>query len=214
MSRYQRAPAIAEKVLQPDSLAVLFGSDTTIMRGQRVFDHYIYAYRFQVASGVRPGELVGLQIGDITNTGDICIKRSINHIKKVIQGKNQNAIRSSTPSPLAQQAIEGQIKLLKDTGEPLLAETTLFQIKSQGAYYKRWKRYLESTGLPAISPYELRHTFASIAKYLPEGTIKSLVGHSRSMDTFGQYGHALLNDSEQTAAIGDLFAKLLNKNVL
>jgi hypothetical protein len=35
------------------------------------------------------------------------------------------------------------------------------------------------------------------------------------MDTFGQYGHALLNDSEQTAAaIGDLFAKLLNKNVL
>ena len=166
------------------------------MRGQRVFDNYIYAYRFQVASGVRPGELVGLQIGDITNTGDICIKRSINHIKKVIQGKNQNAIRSSTPSPLAQQAIEGQIK-------------------SQGAYYKRWKRYLESNGLPAISPYELRHTFVSIAKYLPEGTIKSLVGHSRSMDTFGQYGHALLNDSEQTAAaIGDLFAKLLNKNVL
>ncbi len=52
------------------------------MRGQRVFDNYIYAYRFQVASGVRPGELVGLQIGDITNTGDICIKRSINHIKK------------------------------------------------------------------------------------------------------------------------------------
>ena len=118
---------------------MLFRTDTTIMRGQRVFDNYIYAYRFQVASGVRPGELVGLQIGDITNTGDICIKRSINHIKKVIQGKNQNAIRSSTPSPLAQQAIEGQIKLLKDTGEPLLAETPLFQIKSQGAYYKRWK---------------------------------------------------------------------------
>lgn len=204
-----------KQILQPDNLAVLFSVDTTITRKKRVFDDYIYAYRFQVTSGVRPGELLGLRVGDIIDTGEVCIKRSINHFGEITQGKNQNAIRSFIPSPLAKQAIEDQIKLLKDIGESLVAETPLFQIKSQGAYYKRWKRYLESNGLPVISPYELRHTFVSIAKYLPEGTVKALVGHSRSMDTFGQYGHALLNDSEQTAAaIGELFAKLLNGNVL
>ena len=44
-----------------------------------------------------------------------------------------------------------------------------------------------------------RHTFISIAKQMPEGMVKSIVGHSKSMDTFGVYGHTVDGELEQAA---------------
>ena len=46
-----------KKVLQPADLVKLFNSDFTTWRGRRVRDEYINAYRFQVVTGLRPGEL-------------------------------------------------------------------------------------------------------------------------------------------------------------
>ena len=54
----------------------------------------------------------------------------------------------------------------------------------------------------------LRHTFVSIAQELPEAYVKRLVGHSRNMDTFGTYGHAVAGDAEKIAAgLDAIFAK-------
>lgn len=50
------------------------------------------------------------------------------------------------------------------------------------------------------TPYELRHTFVSLAKTLPEGEVKPLVGHSRQMDTFGVYAHLVQGEDVRTAA--------------
>ena len=62
-----------------------------------------------------------------------------------------------------------------------------------------------------MSLYELRHTFVSIAKVLPEGQLKTIVGHSKSMDTFGIYGHELNGEREKSAAIlDDEFTRLLS----
>ena len=53
-------------------------------------------------------------------------------------------------------------------------------------------------------------TFVSVAKTLPLGKVKDLVGHSVNMDTFGTYAHALTGDAESTAqAVNDTFLKLL-----
>lgn len=52
-----------KKVLQPDDLVKLFSTDTTLYRGKRVHDDYIHAYRFEVLTGLRPGELLGLALG-------------------------------------------------------------------------------------------------------------------------------------------------------
>lgn len=50
-----------KKVLQPDDLLKLFSIDTTLYRSKRVHDDYIHAYRFEVLTGLRPGELLGLR---------------------------------------------------------------------------------------------------------------------------------------------------------
>ena len=62
-----------------------------------------------------------------------------------------------------------------------------------------------------MSLYELRHTFVSIAKVLPEGQLTTIVGHSKSMDTFGVYGHELNGEREKSAAIlDDEFSRILS----
>ena len=61
-----------------------------------------------------------------------------------------------------------------------------------------------------MTPYELRHTFVSIVKSLPEGDVKTVVGHSKNMDTFGIYGHMLEGDLERIAGeIEGKFSELL-----
>lgn len=84
-------------------------------------------------------------------------------------------------------------------------------METERRYYKRWKVFCAANGLEPVSLYELRHTFVSVVKTLPEGEIKPLVGHSQDMDTFGQYSHVLTGDAENTArAVNAAFVKLLH----
>lgn len=106
-------------------------------------------------------------------------------------------------SPLAAAEIEAQRQLTGD-------RTSVFDISCLHTYYNHWTRYLAANGMEHTAPYELRHTFVSIAKQLPEGIVKSLVGHSQSMDTFGVYGHEIDGEANDTAQrVNDLFTGIL-----
>ena len=53
-----------------------------------------------------------------------------------------------------------------------------------------------------------------MVKTLPEGEVKGLVGHSKSMDTFGAYGHEIKGEGIATAQnVNEIFTDLL-KSVL
>lgn len=193
-----------KNVLQPDELTVLFSSDTTTFNRQCVPDPYINAYRFQVLTGLRPGELLGLRWEDV-HGGVVYICRSINQLGEETQGKNQNAVRSFALSARAWAVLEDQHKSTGNTG-------SVFRINNQHHYHTRWWAYCRTNGIVPISTYELRHTFVSVAKTLPAGEVKGLVGHSQDMDTFGVYGHALTGDAENTAqAVNAAFDKLLGE---
>lgn len=189
-------------VLQPADLLKLFNVDTTAYKGRAVRDDFINAYRFQVLTGLRPGELIGLRWADIHGQ-TVNVARSINIDGEETQGKNQNAARSFVMSEMARRVLDDQ---RQQTGE----EESVFCITSERYYYHRWRVYCETNGLAPCSPYELRHTFVSVVKTLPAGEVKPLVGHSEDMDTFGIYGHALTGDAENTArAVNGVFLRLL-----
>ena len=193
-----------KNVLQPDELAVLFSSDTTTFNRQRVPDPYINAYRFQVLTGLRPGELLGLRWEDV-HGGVVYISRSINVDGEETQGKNQNAVRSFALSARARSVLEDQRRITGSTG-------SVFRISSEPYYRDRWQAYCRANGILPTTAYELRHTFVSVTKTLPEGEVKGLVGHSQDMDTFGVYGHTLSGDAENTAqAVNAAFDKLLGQ---
>lgn len=192
-----------KNVLQPDDLITLLSVDTTVYKGKRVREEYIHAYRFQVLTGLRPGELRGLRWEDID--GDrVFVRRSINVFGEETQGKNENAVRSFVLSELAQKELTAQAE--EHPGE----SGYVFELPSPTAYRERWQKYCDSNCMTKTTPYELRHTFVSVAKTLPAGEIKSLVGHSQSMDTFGVYGHALVGEDVRTAEkINELFERLV-----
>lgn len=97
-------------VLQPTDLVTLFSVDTVELYHVRKPEQYINAYRFQVLTGLRPGELVGLRWSDI-NENFIKIQRSINYFGEETKGKNENAIRGFILSDLAVQVLENQKKI-------------------------------------------------------------------------------------------------------
>ena len=202
-----RVPAGArlkgKKVLQPVDLITLFNTDTTLYRGKRVPDEYVNAYRFQVLTGLRPGELMGLQWPDIQGN-TVHVQRAVNVRGEITKGKNQNAVRSFVLSSMARRVLEDQREI---TGH----QDSVFCILREETYYKRWKVYCAANGLTPCSLYELRHTFLSVVKTLPAGEVKGLVGHSLDMDTFGVYGHVLNGEAEATAeAVNGTFLKILN----
>lgn len=193
-----------KKILQPDDLITLFSSDQTMLRHVMCFDEFIYAYRFAVLTGLRPGELKGLQAKDVDEM-QVTIHGAINVHGEHTLGKNENAIRSFALTSLARETLKKQMALKPDS-------EYIFDIQSSSTYYHRWRRYCRSNGIPEISLYELRHTFVSVVKQLPEGDVKALVGHSHDMDTFGVYGHQMTGDNERIAGnVNDVFITILKK---
>ncbi len=194
-----------KKVLQPKDLQTLFTVDTTIYRGKRVKEPYIYSFRFLCASGLRLGEMRGLEWSDISN-GYINITKAINITNEVTSGKNENALRSVPITRQIQEILDCQKALNLDS-------KTVFDLPPHKTYYDIWVRYCKSNNIDFVSLYELRHTYISIIKNLPVGEVKSLVGHSADMDTYGVYGHTLNGEAEKTAAnVSDIFDTLLNEN--
>lgn len=69
----------------------------------------------------------------------------------------------------------------------------LFLLSNQQSLYNYWKFYQRCNGIdPPVSLYELRHTFVSmIEDAVPPAQLRRIVGHSKSMDTYGWYSHAV-----------------------
>lgn len=196
------ARKVGKKVLPIDGVKTLFNTDTIVYFGKQCRDEYINYYRFQVLTGVRPGELRGLRWADVK--GNVCqIKGSINVHGDKTQGKNENSKRAFILSPLA-------MNVLKDQKQYTGKLPYVFPMTSMHTYYGRWKKYQECNNLPGISLYELRHTFVSIAKALPEGELRQIVGHSENMDTYDTYSHYLSGDGEMIAStLQDIFSKII-----
>ena len=192
-------------ILQPESIIALFGVNTMIYRGKRVYDDYINAYRFLVVTGLRPGELIGLKWEDI-HGNVIYLQRAVNKLGEETRGKNDNAIRPVPLTAISKQILQDQYN---QTGQ-----TTgyIFNVSREATLGRRWKKFCESNNIPYCTLYELRHTFVSMVSSIPEGQLKQIVGHSKSMDTFGVYGHAVDGQLENTAKqIDQIFLGILQK---
>ena len=200
------------KVLQPDALRTLLSTDTRVVRGKVEFDENVHAYRIAVMTGLRPGELLGLRVGDVIGS-ELHICRAINTLNEETSGKNENAIRVVVLHPMAAEEIQRQLQQRASEEGQLSDNDPVFLLKNEQSLYNYWKFYQRSNGIePPISLYELRHTFVSVAKTLPIGIVKDIVGHSQNMDTYGIYAHELTGDAENAArAVSGVFAQLLGQ---
>ena len=179
----------------------MLSTDTRVVRGKVEPDENVHAYRLAVMTGLRPGELLGLRVGDLD--GDrLHIGRAINRQNEETSGKNENAIRTVVLHPLAVNEIYAQLRQrTMEEERPLTNDDPLFLLSNQQSLYNYWKFYQRCNGIdPPISLYELRHTFVSmVADAVSPAQLRRMVGHSRSMDTFGWYAHDVTGRDVATA---------------
>lgn len=205
-------PSVKTIATQED-LRKLFSISTSAFRGEQIDDPFVYAYRFMVATGLRPGELIGLERSDIRD-GKMYISHSINDYGEHTRGKNQNARRTQKLSNIALQILNDQRAFLMRKGivsKYVFPEMT-GSCASQQSFRRFWQRYRQANGIEGAStPYEMRHTFVSIVDEMPDLLKKMVVGHSKNMDTIGVYGHQKAGDLDRAAAYVDAaFFDILN----
>ena len=193
------------EILQPEDIARLF---------QPSNNWYHSAFMIMLLCGLRPGECLGLQERDVAD-GVLFIRRAINDAGEITEGKNKNARRIIPLPPLAAQIIAETIARnhAAKFDSPWIFCNGSGAPASQDSVRKQWAKLKAERQLPGTL-YSLRHTFVSIVAsqtHLAEGTIKELVGHSQSMDTFGTYKHQVDGELENAAEIINLTFERLRK---
>lgn len=191
-------------VFQKEHVAFLLQDQT--------MDPYVIAWQMILLYGFRPGEVYGLRWSDIDKE-KISIRQSINATGDITEGKNKNAQRVEYVTSQARKILDraeayrdtcrvrSEYVFQREDGRPLCPSLS----------YKRMQTYCKTHNLPRISPYRLRHTFASIAKsVLTEQQMKLVLGHSPTMDT-GIYVHRLTDDHLKTGQLlEELYSEMLN----
>lgn len=196
---HEAAPVKGKRILQPAELHTLFTEDTVTIYGKEAECFYIHAFRFLVLTGLRRGELCGLDKNDIQD-GKLYIRRSINERNIITGGKNKNARRWMILPDLATKELEAQKQMLKRIG---IVTKWIFPDENGGFLppchlYAKWQTYGRQHNIDC-SLHELRHTMISLNKStVPPALLKQVVGHSAAMDTFGIYGHEV--DGEKQLA--------------
>lgn len=205
-------PEKEKEILQPDALKVLFSDDTLPFRTRIDHAWYIHAWRFYIVTGLRRGELVGLRNEDVGTT--LSVKRNVNNYLEETHGKNDNARRVMKLGDIASSILNDQRKMLEAHG---IESDWVFPDKNgersdPRLIYKQWVRYTAYHNLNHCTVQGMRRTFVSVNKIdTPIELIKSLVGHSVSMDTIGVYGREV--DGEKALAaqyVDSAFAKVLD----
>lgn len=195
-----------KKILQPDALRRLMEISTTVMRGDRVPEWCIHAFRLAAVLGLRRGEITALRWKDVTET-TLTVHASTNARGTTTKGKTGNARRVVVINRHVQPILDAQRAQLKrhgivspwvfpaDDGQQMHAET----------FSAHWTRYCDANGIgEGVTFHGLRHTAVSCYKNaLPLDQLKRVVGHSASMDTLGVYGHEVDGEAEEAAALMD-----------
>lgn len=208
----KNAPKGTRRIIQPTGMRTLF-SESTIMRYEKPVEcWYIHCWRLMVLTGLRRGEAAGLRWEDMENENVLHIRRSINKLNIMTDGKTENAQRYVTLSPVAQDILRNQRAMLLAHGiiSPWIFPGRNGDVSDTNAIYKAWYTYRKQHGLEC-SLHELRHTFISAVKSdMPEALLKQQVGHSSNTDSIGIYGHEMDGDLDLTARIIDnVFKRLL-----
>ena len=176
-------------------------------------DLYINFYRLAVLTGMRPGELLGLE-WDNVNDDFIMVRYSINVHGEETRGKNDNARRDIAQNDLTRDVFAKQRAMLKRRGviSPHVFCDEAGAVPNERLVYRCFKSFCAANNIDDLTLYELRHTFISMNKSMPTGLLKATVGHSASMRTYETYSHEVDGDKRQAAEYSaEIYHKIMQR---
>lgn len=195
------------EILDPQQIAFVL---------ERLQGHPLYVIvALALATGMRRGELLGLQLGDLDlDRGTLRVERSLEETAEGLRlkppkskaGRRTISLPASTVAMLRDHRRKLlETRLLLGMGKP--DDLTLLFANPDGAARSpsnvtvAWRWACKSLGLPRVSFHALRHTHASalIAAKLDVVQISKRLGHANAVVTLSVYAH-LFDTSDAAAA--------------
>jgi len=183
--------------LRPDEITLL------LKHAKEPFRTFVFT---AVLTGMRKGELLGLQWGDIDyNSNTIFVKRSLKwHTMKQSVNKRQRwyfdtpktkySVRAVTMSPKLKEALEiHQITCPVNEWELVFTNKEGNPLDPDNLIKREFQPVLRMAGLRQIRFHDLRHTYTSLLIAQGENIkfIQSQLGHASIQTTMDRYGHLL-----------------------
>lgn len=166
-----------------------FTADVTRAMDSRIRKQFKNIFLFMIGSGLRSGEVIGLQWDDIDFTNEtVSVNRRIRD-GDIDKPKTASSIRTI---PVLKEAIDA----LKEQKEISGSDTWVFtnryytEYASAGQIDWMYKKVLKYVGLPEGRLYNLRHTFATNlihSEIETITTVSGLLGHNDSTVTQNTY---------------------------
>lgn len=127
--------------------------------------------KFWISTGLRTGELIALQWGDIDlKGGKICIRHAVS--RGVYKQPKSGEIRWVKMGPQAKEALQAQFDLGGQTGEYVFPNPfTNRRWADESKICSRFKAALALAGVRYRRPYHCRHTYASTQLSLGESVL-------------------------------------------
>jgi integrase len=166
-------------------------------------DRYWAAWRLFASTGLRRGELCGLQWSDIDGN-----TLTVNRTRLVVNGKARidtpKTRRSARCIPLNRTAVEAlQLHRIAQNEEAVrlghaqppawIFTTEIGKPVDPMLLSKRWRAIVKEAGVPVYSLHALRHTFATalLARNKSPKVVQDLLGHSSITVTLDLYTASL-----------------------
>lgn len=200
-----RRPSAKRETIQPFSTdeirKLLTGTKT-----DRLYSMYLLA----ITTGMRQGELFGLQWDDIDwKAKTITISRQAKDYRGRVElkaPKTAAGIRTISVAPQAMEALSARRRLSvkeKNLASPQVFCTPKGCIIRRTTWGKRtWKPLLEGLGIPHRGAHHLRHTAATmmLSNGVPPHIVAGVLGHETAETVMSIYAHFISRDSSLAAA--------------
>jgi integrase len=154
-------------------------------------------------TGVRYGEITALQVQDVDLLRSrLLVRRAFTSIKgRLVQGPPKNG--QGREIPLPSNLHQPLMQQMQGIGSP---DALLFPAAQGGAHhYTRWKRSFDkavaASGIPRLTPHDLRHTYASISiqQGVSPKALQVAMGHSDIRLTMDTYAGLFETDRDEHA---------------
>lgn len=185
------------------------------------YSPFYAAFYLELHTGLRRGELLGLQDNDINfETREISIKRQLVRGKGGLYLKDPKTKTSKRVITLDERVMAILKQHMDSRPIVKLDGTSLIFCTSEGKpidpdnFTRHYETLLKKAGLGHYRFHDLRHSFVTLGlkKKIDYKTLMKFTGHASSKTFFDVYGHSDSEMQEEAAQVyGDLIAESIKK---